>query len=382
MRYSKRLAVKLKSAYSRLSPVNPGKVVFDNIAGKGFGENLKYIAEEIHRRSMRTKLYWLVDDINTSVPPWITKIQLGTPRAQHELQTAGFIIYNYRRKWPFKKKKHQIYLQTWHGGYAMKKIEKDAEDQLPSWYLACARSDGNVTDAVIADGKQEEEIYKRAFWLRDGCEILRTGSPRCDILFQENCDPAIRRKVCSALNIDESYYIVLYAPTFRNNGNTDCYLKQTAALIDALRKKYGNVVLLIRLHPNVVKYSGGLYDYMPGRIINASFFPDPQELVIASDLLISDYSSISFDFAMIRKPVFLCFKDLEAYKAERDLYPLFYEVPFLTAYTEEELIAQIETFDVSTYYKKLDVFFSKYPTYNNGTAASQIVDWLVKKGMK
>ena len=364
MRYSKRLAVKLKSAYSRLSPVNPGKVVFDNIAGKGFGENLKYIAEEIHRRSMRTKLYWLVDDINTSVPPWITKIQLGTPRAQHELQTAGFIIYNYRRKWPFKKKKHQIYLQTWHGGYAMKKIEKDAEDQLPSWYLACARSDGNVTDAVIADGKQEEEIYKRAFWLRDGCEILRTGSPRCDILFQENCDPAIRRKVCSALNIDESYYIVLYAPTFRNNGNTDCYLKQTAALIDALRKKYGNVVLLIRLHPNVVKYSGGLYDYMPGRIINASFFPDPQELVIASDLLISDYSSISFDFAMIRKPVFLCFKDLEAYKAERDLYPLFYEVPFLTAYTEEELIAQIETFDVSTCYKKLDGFFSKYPTYN------------------
>ena len=85
---------------------------------------------------------------------------------------------------------------------------------------------------------------------------------------------------------------------------------------------------------------------------------------------------------MIRKPVFLCFKDLEAYKAERDLYPLFYEVPFLTAYTEEELIAQIETFDVSTYYKKLDGFFSKYPTYNNGTAASQIVDWLVKKGMK
>ncbi len=376
-----KLSLRAKRAYSRIAPIDKSKIVFDNIAGKGYGENLKYIAEEIKKRDLKVKMYWLVSDMDTILPSWMNRIQIGTLRAEYELQTAGFVVYNYRRRWEFPKKKGQVFLQTWHGGIAMKKIEKDAEDKLPESYIKNAVLDGQLTDGIIADGEQIEDIYKRAFWLNDNCEMLRFGSPRIDVLLNSKNTNLIRKRVRGILQIKDNAYVVLYAPTFRNSGTAEAYVADLDAVKRAFSITRSEIVILVRLHPNVAKTSHNLkYDFSD-TIINATDYYDPQELIIASDACITDYSSIVYDFAMMGKPGFLCMKDLDAYIAERGMYDWFYDQPFNMNYDEESLCQDISTFDYDEYKKKLDTFFEKYKTYNLGNAAAQTVDWLVERGL-
>lgn len=382
MRLGKNVIVKLKKTYSRLAPIDKGKIVFDNIAGRGFGENLKYIAQEIYKRNLKVKMYWLVSDLNVEMPSYIQKVQIGTLRAEYELQTAGFVIYNYRRRWNSPKKKQQVYLQTWHGGVAMKLIEKDAEDKLPDSYINIAKTDGQLTDAILADGEQIEEIYRKSFWLRDSCSILRYGSPRVDALLDDDYVATVYRSVREKLGISKSAYVVLYAPTFRNSGETGCYISDLNKVKQAFSVRYEDVVILVRLHPNVAKTKENLSYQFSKNILNVTDYDDPQELVIASDCGITDYSSIIYDFVMMRKPGFLCMKDVDNYMSERGVYDLFYNQPFKMNYDEETLCNDIVSFDAGEYKLRLQNFFAKYKTYNCGVASKKTVDWLLANGLK
>ena len=136
------------------------------------------------------------------------------------------------------------------------------------------------------------------------------------------------------------------------------------------------------MHPIAAKKSMVSYSNDGNICVNATAYPDVQELVLASDCLISDYSSIAFDFALIQKPVFLCAKDKDEFITERGVYNLFYEQPFQMAATEEELRTNIEKFDQEHYLEKLNAFFREYPNFNTGTAAFQAVDWLIQKGLR
>lgn len=367
---------------SKHAPVQSNKIIFENIGGKGFGENPRYIAEEIHRRGLKVKMYWLVSDIDTALPTYIRKVQADTLRAEFEISTAGYIISNIRRNWKLPKKKRQIYLQTWHGGYPMKKIERDAEATLPQHYIQRAQTDGKYCDAITANDVWDEQIFQKSFWLNEQCQILKTGTPRCDILLNPDSFSEIRTKVCEVSGVNSNAFMVLYAPTFRNNGSMEGYIKDLHAVHAAFEQRFGETVLLVRLHPNMEKLSDTFYSFTPGTIINVSHYPDPQELVIASDFLITDYSSIAFDFALIRKPVILITKDLIAYRADRDLYRIFDERPFPYAFSEEDLLALIKDFSHDNYQNALTKFYQQYPSYNTGNAAAKIVDWLVQHGLK
>jgi CDP-glycerol glycerophosphotransferase len=376
------LLQKIRAQIYRFAPVQRDKIVFDNIMGRGFGENPKYIAEEIARRGLKVRMIWLLSDMSAELPPYLEKIEYGTPRAKYEIHTAGFLIDNVRRKWIVPKKKNQVYLQTWHGGYAMKTIEKDAASRLPQDYVKQAQEDGLYCDAIVADGLQAEQIYRSSFWLKEDCEILKTGTPRCDILINQNGNPEIRKKVCAALGADASAYLVLYAPTFRNSGSTDGYIQDFSRIQTAFEASHGKTTVLVRLHPNIAKQAASLYTFENGSLVNASLYPDPQELVLAADTLVTDYSSIAFDFALIQKPVFLFRKDLAAYRAERELYEIFNDLPFPSGENEQALIEAIGGFSNDQYKVSLEAFYQEYPSYNIGTAAAQIVDWLMQKGLR
>lgn len=363
-------------------PIQRNKIVMDNINGRGYGENPKYIAEELlHRGGKKSKIIWFTNDNSLAFPAGITPVGKNTLRAYYESATAKAWVFNCRFGKLTKKRKNQVLLQTWHGGLAIKKVEKDAEDRLSSWYVSQAIEDGQTVDGIVVDSKPNEEIFLRAFWLNQDCELLKCGSPRVDILIHEKDNQDIKKRVRSALGIDEDAFFVLYAPTFRKQSTVENYISSFDDILKAFESRFGKTTIAYRLHPNAERLMGSVA-WGRACAVNATMFPDVQELIIAADCLITDYSSIAYDFALIRKPVFLCVKDTEEYIEERGVYDIFYEQPFSLNKSEEALIRDIQSCSLDEMRKKVDLFYKKYPSYNTGMASKEIVKWLEKKGFR
>ena len=367
----------IKKHYKTL-PIDRKKIVFVNFGGKGYGENPKYIAEEFLRRDDRYKLVWLVRDAGAQLPEGIRPVRWGSVRSYYDFATAKAWVLNTRNHKLTEKRKDQVYLQTWHGSIAYKKVEEDAEEKLPEPYVIAAKEDGALVDGIIADGKFYEDVYKRAFWLNPDCEILRTGSPRLDPLLKNNGCAELTASVRSTLGADPDSCLVLYAPTFRLGNTQSGYITDFADIREAFVRRFGKTEIAVRLHPN----AEGMFEQLYGNdrsVINATKYPDAQELAAAADCLITDYSSIAYDFVLLRKPVFLCTKDLDEYLKDRGVYDFFYQQPFRLNQSEKELTDEILCFSENDYRKKVDDFFDRNPTYNRGDASVQAVDWLLSR---
>lgn len=363
-------------------PIQQNKILMDSYNGKGYGDNPKYIAEEILRTSkQKCKIIWLTYESVKNFPMGVTPVNKYSLRAYYESATAKAWVFNCRFGRLTKKRPNQIYLQTWHGGFALKKVEMDAEDKLSSWYLSNAKEDGRVTDGIIVDCKESEDIFSHAFWLNEKCEMLRIGNPRADILINEKNNTNIRNQVRETLGINNDVFFVLYAPTFRKNTTIENYISSFDGILKAFEHSFGKTTIAYRLHPNAIKYME-LVDWGNSCSINATEYPDVQELIISADCLITDYSSIAYDFILLRKPVFLCVKDLEEYIEERGVYDTFFQQPFSLNKTEKELETEIHNYSFVKTKKRIEDFYKKYPTYNNGTASREAVKWLKEKGLK
>lgn len=289
-------------------------------------------------------------------------------RGRIELATAKIIVRNIKNGISFRKKAHQYYIQTWHGDFPLKFIEKEAENELNPIYLAETKADSSKTDLILSGNAFFSKIVRTSFWY-DG-EILECGSPRNDIFFQQNSlIPAMIRR---QLGISEKAAIVLFAPTFRDHGEFFPFPEFTSVLNTLKRITGREWVFIVRLHPNDQKRADEIQ--YSSKIINGSSLPDMQELEKAADFLITDYSSVMYDFAIQHKPVILYTPDLESYRSHcRNLRSLYDELPFLRASGDEELQHLIpDAFSVD-YQKKVDVFFRERVRYFDDGHASEIV---------
>lgn len=359
-----------------LVPVKKNKIVFDNFIGMGYGDNPKYVAEEIIKKKYPVQMVWLVNNIEEPMPRQIKKVRIDSVRAVYEKATAKMWIDNVRNAVQIKKRKSQIYLQVWHAPFGPKYAEMDAEDRLNQEYVQRAKYDGSITDAIIVSNNLQRQQFQRAFWLNDKVEYLEYGLPRNDVLFHPN--------ICSindlrqSLGIDKDDYVILYAPTFRDDYSIDGYKIEKQNIIRAFEKKlHRKCKMIIRLHPNVRNQSELMkYDE---NVIDGSGIIDTQYVTLISDCVISDYSTIVFDFAMFNKPVFICALDLERYKESRGLLSEFWKMPFPISTTNDELVRQIEQLEFDIYYEKVEEYFDRNPNYDDGSASARTVEWIVSK---
>ena len=360
-------------------PIQKNKVIFLNFDGRGFGDNPKYIAEEIVRQKLPWKLIWLVRN-SDDVPNSIKKVGIGGFHAFYELSTARFIISNCKNNIPSAffphKKKNQFYLQTWHGDFALKYIEKEIEDTFSPGYLVRSRIDSKATDAILSGNKQFSVILKDSFWLPSHCAILEFGVPRNDLYFRGE---EVKKKIKERYGFSLNDRILLYAPTFRDNFDFGCYNIDFERLRRALPQSCNTVWrIIIRLHPRVSSRADFFrYD---DNIIDGSVYSDQQELCMISDGLITDYSSIMGDFILMKKPVFLYVPDLEIYanqKTGRGLRDLYYQMPFPFCYNQLELESCLSEFNKADYRERLSEFKQKYyDTFDDGHASERVVDYL------
>lgn len=362
-------------------PIQKNKIVLINFGGNGYGCNPKYIAEELLKRGENYDLVWLAKkSVNTNdVPKAIRVVNFSKKEAIREIITAKYIISNVRlnklieRGWH--KRAGQYYIQTWHGSLGIKKIDANVKGKVFTQRTWCttAKIDSQYTTTLISNSQFENSVFKNGFWYKGNIALV--GHPRNDIFFYDkNKLDNIKKKVYQDLDIPTNNRIFLYVPSFRDDYRLDCYMLDTDKLKETLSQKFGGIwTILIRMHPRLVNVSHKLFNYN-NSTINASFYSDIQELLESADIAVTDYSSCIFDFMLTRKPAFIFATDIKKYNTERGFYYPLESTPFPVAKNNEELIKNIENFDLQKYQKDVEQFLLDKGCIEDGHAAERVVD--------
>lgn len=360
----------------RLFPIDRQKVVFCSYYGKGYSDNPKAVAEALLAANRSLKLVWLLQDRRdaASLPPEIRPASYWGIRRAWELSTAAVWVDNCR-KGERGKRKGQYYLQTWHG-FALKRIEADVEQALDEPYIRGCMQDSAQCDLMVSGSSFMTQLYQNAFWYSG--PVAEYGSPRNDVFFSPQ--PHLIRKVHQTFSLPENQQLILYAPTFRSNHSSHAYSLDVPALLDACQTRFGGSwSCLIRLHPNVAKHSAGLFAYDGSTILDATAYPDMQELLCAVDMLITDYSSCMFDFALSGKPCLQFATDIENYRQDRNFYFALDRLPFLLADNNLALCQAVQSFDMEQYTRDWNVFAKEQGVCEDGHASARCADWILAR---
>lgn len=370
--------IRAAMSLTRIVPVKQNRVLFTNYFGKsGYGDNLKYIADEMVNQHLDVEMFWAVKrDFKGTLPDNITVVRIGTFSWLKVLVTAKFWIDNEREHLYIYKKPEQFYLQTWHGGLALKKIEMDALDSYPekASYLAERKHDNKLVNAYVSNSQFCTDMYRDAF--RYQGDIWETGYPRNDILVKGD-QVKYRQKVGEYFSIPENAYVVMYAPTYRKDKSLTAFDIDFDLLRQTIETQYQRpCYILYRLHPNIAD-KNGLINYT-ATDLNASKYADIQELMVASDMLITDYSSVMFEFSYQQKPCLLYASDLEDYMDDRSFYFDYHTLPYPMATNNQQLQENIVNFNLPAYQAKLQTFFNEVGLFEPGDASKRVVDLLNK----
>lgn len=360
-------------------PIKRNKVIFNNCNGLGYGCNPKYIAGAMLKDG-DFEIIWIVDRKKhadyTGFSSKIKLVDIHSIVFIYHLFTSKFIISNVRSNfWDwYKKRKHQIYIQTWHGSMCFKKIEGDCTN-LPESYIKLAKKDSDNIDFLLSGSEWRTKLcFNPNTFFYNGL-ILPYGFPRNDILFAKD-NRFIKNKVNTYFNMHkDDVKICIYAPTFRDARTLDVYKIDYVALHEALVKRFGGKwVIVSRLHPNMINVDNILPNL--NYVYDGSKYPDMQELLAVSDVFITDYSGCAFDFMLTKRPIFIFATDIKAYTKERDFYIKLCDTPFSIATNNTELTNNIACFDEIDYKEKLKSFMTSVHSYDDGQAAQRFLKLL------
>ncbi len=361
------LISKLLWKFMRIFPIDEKKITVSSYYGKALQDNPKYVAEYLLAKNPELKIHSLENKHRKHNDPRIKVVSNNLLSRTYHLSTGKIWIDNCRKLHYISKRQNQYYIQTWHAGLGLKRIEFDVFDQLYPSYTKWMQSDTDSMDLLIADSVFIKNYFKTAF--RFNKEILCCGIPRCDIFTDEIKKQNIRQKLLKKYGLGENDKIIMYAPTFRQDLSSEAYDIDFDKLIKDLDYEYH---FFIRLHPNVsdmeLNINYGKY------IINVSGHDDMQELLITSDILITDYSSCMFDFLYLGKRCVLYASDLEKYIASRSLLIDYNKLPFPCTYNYDQLLLTLrKKEDYKSIYEKWAL---DYGVCKPGNAARQIADWI------
>ena len=345
----------------RLAGTNYKKVVLNNFNGHGYSCNPKYIAEALERLYPgQFKLVLLANDDDEELPEYVTRVSPRSMRSLYELATARFFISNCRFARKVPKPDDQVYIQTWHASLGPKKVEMDAAETLSPGYVQCAKDDASYTDIMFTNNDLYESVFRSSFWYEG--PIVRCGVPRNKPLI--GSDESSMRAIKEQIGIPEGVRLCLYVPTFRDNLKMDAYAFDYSRCASELERRFGApFVFAYRLHP--VLSSEDRPSFMDGHL-DLTSYPDIQELLGATDVLITDYSSCLEDFALTGRPGFVYAPDLEYVKEARGFnYPL-ESRPLPIACSEQELLDNIAEFDQESFDSSVSRFFKSVGYCDDG----------------
>ncbi len=356
----------------RVQRPDAGRVLYNSFDGR-FSDSPRAIYEHLAGAASERRHCWVAGPMER-VPPGAREVELYGPAFLRELGRSGYVVSNVPMPGNLRVRRGQTYLQTWHGT-PLKRIGFDNEQwqSNPSGFGAVAR-DSARWDFLVSQNPFSTEIFRRAF--RFEGEVLETGYPRNDVLSSPRRDE-LRARVRAELGAAEGETVILYAPTWRDN-----LVDERGALgfalqldVDRLSAELGDGhLLLVRIHHFIGAQLGGLGD----RARDVSAYPDIRDLYLAADVLVTDYSSAMFDFAVTGKPIVFFVYDLAAYRDEvRGFYFELGDVaPGPLCATSDQVIDALRDLEAITasYAKPYDAFRARFCPLDDGRASQRVVE--------
>lgn len=350
-------------------PVKSKWVLFESHMGKQYSDSPKYIYQELLNSNKNYKFIWSFEDPDTvDIPGPAIKVKRHSLKHYYYLNRSKYWVDNQGMAKLAPKKKSQVYIQTWHGT-PLKRMGYDQKVRPNDEALAVLKKQTNAWNYFLSPNDYSTEIFKRAF--RFNGEILEYGYPRNDLLI--NKPEKIAQKVMDNLNLPSGKRVIMFAPTFRDwdSNSYQNTLRDIRLLSEAIND---DSIILLRLH---YLLSDKLTQKdLPDNVINASSYQDIQELYLISDILITDYSSVMFDYALLKRPIILYCYDLDEYVTRRGTYFDLNEVsPGPVCKTLDEVILFLNNPDrLAEYNLKLENFSYEFGNKEDGQAAKHVVE--------
>ena len=359
-------------------PVDSRIIVFESFRGASYSDTPKYIYEYLAKNYPgEYKFVWVLNDKSYTLPYEGQIVKRFSRKYAYYMGIAKYFVFNTRQPLWFRKREEQIFLETWHGT-PLKRLAFDQEEVTaasPSYKTQFYRQK-QEWDFLIAANKFSSDVFRSCF-MYDG-PMLETGYPRNDLLKDPDRDE-ITIELKKKCGIPLSKRTILYAPTWRDDeyyGNGS-YKFQIKLNLEMMKKELGDeYVVILRTHYYIADNIDltGLEDFA----YNLSKYDDVTEIYLMSDILITDYSSVFFDYAGLRRPMLFFTYDLDKY---RDILRGFYidmekELPGPLVYTTEEVINRIKSIDEMNkeYASRYDAFYERFCCWEDGHAAKRVVD--------
>ena len=388
----------------RVFPIKKNLVSVCTFEGKGgFGCNPKYVVQKLHERNPSLEFVWFVNDMTKEFPDYIKKVPNTLWSRAYWLSRSKVWIDNYRKPYGTKKRKGQYYLNVNHYTIGIKSVGLWRGAGFSKMAYLVSKNDSDMIDNVVIDSVFCEQMMPKGFVY--GGTFLKTGAPRCDILYGDRS--AEKEKIRRAHNLPLDAKIVMFAPTFREgakNGKRSVFSEEWTIdfkmLLSALERKFGGVWhICARVHPQLApSFKGYENSELKDRMFDESQSDDFYELLAGADAYITDYSSACFEAGFARIPVFLYADDVQKYVGDRGnlywnlatddrhkiginkaIFPaLDATLPFALAHDNAELLQDIENFDEKGYNLRLEDFYKTLGLVFTGKASERVAETIEK----
>ena len=366
--YTKLKKILFKVLY--VYPVKNNKIIFIAYEGRQYSCNPKLVSEYLaNKYGDELDIVWIFNTPHkfTKLDKNIRIVKNGTFECVKELLTAKVFLSNMRIVEDIPFRKNQVRISTGHGGGAYKHLLLDIPGITSKDRQKIMFSTNNTT-LFVSTNKRYTECVVRGAYNYSG-EVLECGMPRNDIFFNDKTSNAVR----DYYDISSETKILLYAPTYRAGRKKFDYELDSERLLNSLTTRFGGEwVIIYRLH-HFIKGKIG-YEASKKGIIDATNYKDMQELLMESDILITDYSSCMWDYTLTGKPGFLYAPDLENYIDKQGFYTEISEWPFYLAENNEELEECILTFDEEDYQKRVNKHHTELEMTETGNATQIIAE--------
>lgn len=356
-------------------------VFIESFFGKSYSDSPKYLYEYLQKtRGDKYRYIWVLNQKSPALAKSgkHTRVKMNSLRYVYYASRCGYRIFNVRQPAWNTKRPGVVFLETWHGT-PLKKLAFDMDDitSASQNHKTLFYKHGREWNYLISANRFSTDVFERAF-VFDRAKILEYGYPRNDILYAENRDE-IAAEVKKELGIPEGKRVILYAPTWRDNQFYDRgKYKFTLALdLGRLQKEFGDdSVVLLRTHYYIADILD-LTEY-EGFVYNGSQYEDISRLYLASDICITDYSSVFFDFANLKRPILFYAYDFDEYADEiRGMYmDMEKELPGPILRTNDAVVEALHNIDAitETYKTRYEEFYERFCSVDDGHASERVIE--------
>ncbi|MDQ7129557.1 bifunctional glycosyltransferase/CDP-glycerol:glycerophosphate glycerophosphotransferase [Mammaliicoccus sciuri] len=380
--------MKNRSKYQLLDKeesVDSNTIVFESFGGKNYSDSPKYIYEYMQKNYPKLNYIWVFNNPDKNVIIGnAEKVKKGSKEYYEAYSKAKFWVTNARLPLYLNKKENQIYIQTWHGT-PLKRLANDMKVvRMPGTTTANYKknfyAETSRWDYLVSPNRYSSNIFKTAFWM-DEERTWEIGYPRNDVLVNRSNDQEYINQIKKDLNLPEDKKVIMYAPTWRDDEfvKKGQYLFDLKINLENLQKELGeNYVILLRMHYLIANALdlNGYEDFA----IDVSNYSDISELYIISDALITDYSSVMFDFGILKRPQYFFAYDIEKYdKGLRGFYMDYMnDLPGEIITDEFKLAEELKNIDEhkEKYKEKIEKFYEKFCSLEKGQSSKFIGDYI------